>query len=41
MLDSSKALYTALQQIWGKNAAIQHCQVHKKRNVKAHTPEEH
>jgi transposase-like protein len=26
---------------WGTNAVIQRCQVHKKRNVKAHVPEKH
>jgi putative transposase len=41
VLDGSKALHAAVRRIWGKNAAIQRCQVHKKRNVKAHTPEKH
>jgi putative transposase len=27
--------------VWGKNAVIQRCQIHKRRNVKAHVPEEH
>jgi putative transposase len=41
VLDGSKALHTAAQRIWGQNAVIQRCQVHKKRNVKAHVPEKH
>jgi transposase-like protein len=41
VLDGSKALHAAARRIWGKNAAIQRCQVYKKRNVKAHTPEKH
>jgi putative transposase len=39
VLDGSKALHAAAQRIWGQNAVIQRCQVHKKRNVKAHVPE--
>jgi transposase-like protein len=27
--------------VWGQNAVIQRCQVHKRRNVKAHLPEKH
>jgi putative transposase len=41
VLDGSKALHAAVRRIWGKNAAIQRCQLHKKRNLKAHTPEKH
>ncbi len=41
VLDGSKALQAAAQRIWGQNAVIQRCQVHKKRNVKAHVPEKH
>jgi hypothetical protein len=41
VLDGSKALHAAARRIWGKNVAIQRCQVHKKRNFKAHTPEKH
>lgn len=36
VLDGSKALAAAVQQVWGERAVIQRCQVHKKRNVKAH-----
>jgi putative transposase len=41
VLDGSKALHAAARRIWGQNAVIQRCQVHKKRNVKAHVPEQH
>jgi transposase-like protein len=41
VLDGSKALYAAVKRVWGKNAVIQRCQVHKKRNIKAHVPEKH
>jgi putative transposase len=41
VLDGSKALHGAARRTWGQNAVIQRCQVHKKRNVKAHVPEKH
>ena len=41
VLDGSKALHAAVRRVWGQNAVIQRCQVHKKRNVKAHVPEKH
>ena len=41
VLDGSKALHAAVKRVWGKNAVIQRCQVHKKRNIKAHVPEKH
>src|SRR5262252_1432058 len=41
VLDGSKALHAAAKRLWGQNAVIQRCQVHKKRNVKAHVPEKH
>ena len=41
VLDGSKALHAAVTRVWGTNAVIQRCQVHKKRNVKAHVPEKH
>jgi transposase-like protein len=41
VLDGSKALRAAVARAWGKNAVIQRCQVHKRRNVKAHVPEKH
>src|SRR5690242_11819730 len=41
VLDGVKALHAAAKRVWGQNGAIQRCQVHKKRNVKAHVPEKH
>jgi putative transposase len=41
VLDGSKALVSAVKQVWGDRALIQRCQVHKKRNVKAHLPAEY
>jgi transposase-like protein len=41
VLDGAKALAAAVKRVFGKNALIQRCQVHKKRNVKAHLPEPH
>jgi transposase-like protein len=41
VLDGAKALHAAVTRVWGKNAVIQRCQVHKRRNVKAHVPEKH
>jgi transposase-like protein len=41
VLDGSKALHAAAKRVWGKNAVIQRCQVHKKWNIKAHVPEKH
>jgi len=41
VLDGSKALSAAARRLWGQNAVIQRCQIHKKRNVKAHVPEKH
>jgi putative transposase len=41
VLDGAKALHAATKRVWGQNAVIQRCQVHKKRNVKAHVPEKH
>jgi transposase-like protein len=41
VLDGAKALHAAVTQVWGKNAVIQRCQVHKRRNLKAHVPEKH
>jgi transposase-like protein len=39
VLDGGKALHKAVTDTFGKNAAIQRCQVHKKRNVLSHLPE--
>jgi putative transposase len=41
VLDGSKALHAAVTRVWGRNAVIQRCQVHKRRNVRAHVPEKH
>ena len=41
VLDGAKALHAAVIRVWGKFAVIQRCQVHKRRNVEAHLPEEH
>jgi putative transposase len=41
VLDGSKALHAAVTRVWGTNAVIQRCQVHKRRNVKGHVPERH
>jgi putative transposase len=41
VLDGAKALHAAAKRAWGQNGVIQRCQVHKKRNVKAHVPEKH
>lgn len=41
VLDGSKALHAAVRRHAGEAAFIQRCQVHKKRNVVDHLPEEH
>jgi putative transposase len=41
VLDGSKALRAAVKRVWGRNALIQRCQVHKKRNVREHLPQKH
>jgi putative transposase len=41
VLDGAKALHAAVKRVWGSNAVVQRCQVHKKRNIKAHVPEKH
>jgi transposase-like protein len=41
VLDGAKALHAAVKRVWGPSAVIQRCQLHKKRNVKAHVPEKH
>ena len=40
VLDGSKALSAAVKRVFGENAVIQRCQVHKKRNVRAHLSDE-
>ena len=39
--DGSKALHAAATRVWGANAVIQRCPVHKRRNIKAHLSEKH
>lgn len=39
VLDGSKALSKAVKDVFGKDAAIQRCQIHKKRNLESHLPE--
>jgi len=39
VLDGAKALHAATTRVWGPNAVIQRCQIHKKRNIKAHVPD--
>jgi transposase-like protein len=41
VLDGAKALHAAVTRVWGRNAVIQRCQVHKKRNLKGHVSEKH
>jgi transposase-like protein len=41
VLDGAKALHAAAKRVWDQNGVIQRCQVHKKRNVKAHVPQKH
>lgn len=40
VLDGAKALSKAVKDVWGKQAVVQRCQEHKKRNVEAHVPQE-
>jgi len=40
VIDGSKALASAIVDLWGDRALIQRCQVHKRRNVADHLPEQ-
>jgi len=40
VMDGSKALRRAVQQVFGDNAVVQRCRVHKQRNVLEHLPKE-
>src|SRR5215213_8376233 len=40
VLDGGKALRKAVQQVFGDNAVVQRCRVHKQRNVVEHLPKE-
>jgi transposase-like protein len=41
VLDGGKALAKAVHRVFGKDVALQRCQVHKKRNVLDYLPKEH
>ena len=40
VIDGSKALRAAVDRVFGAQAEVQRCQVHKRRNVKEHLPEQ-
>ena len=40
VIDGGKGIRRALQDVFGDNAVVQRCQVHKTRNVRDHLPEE-
>ena len=40
-LDGSKALRAGVTRVFGNNAIVQRCQIHKRRNVEGHTPKRH
>jgi putative transposase len=40
VIDGSKALAKSIRDVFGKRALIQRCQVHKRRNVEDHLPDE-
>jgi putative transposase len=39
VLDGAKALTAAVKSVWGDNALVQRCQVHKRRNIQEHLNE--
>ncbi len=41
VLDGAKALVVGVKRVFGQQAVIQRCQIHKRRNVQAHLPERH
>jgi putative transposase len=41
VLDGAKALVAGVKRLFGQQAVIQRCQIHKRRNVQAHLPERH
>ncbi|MGB2890806.1 MAG: IS256 family transposase [Candidatus Acidiferrales bacterium] len=41
VLDGSKALAAAVKRVWGTKVRIQRCQIHKRRNIEAHLPQQH
>jgi len=38
VIDGAKALRAAIERVFGERAAVQRCQIHKRRNVKEHLP---
>lgn len=41
VIDGSKALRTAIANVWGEQSLVQRCRVHKLRNVKGYVPEKY
>jgi len=41
VLDGAKALRAAVKSVWGEQALVHRCQVHKKRNIKAYLARQH
>lgn len=39
IIDGAKALRAAIEKVFGERAEVQRCQIHKRRNVKDHLPE--
>jgi transposase-like protein len=39
VIDGGKGLRRAITELWGPRARVQRCQVHKRRNVRAHLPD--
>lgn len=39
VIDGGKGLRRAIGELWGRRGVVQRCQVHKRRNVRAHLPE--
>jgi len=39
VIDGAKALRAAIERVFGERAEVQRCQIHKRRNVKDHLPE--
>ena len=40
VIDGGKGLRRAIRELWGARALVQRCQVHKRRNVRDHLPEQ-
>jgi putative transposase len=41
VVDGAKALVAGVRRVFGRQAVVQRCQVHKRRNVKAHLAQQH